>query len=275
MEIIEQHFTVDQSGSTLLDLLAENTPLSKQKIKDALLKGCVWQTLGKRTQRVRRAKKVIAVSSEIHLYYNPKVLGSPIPEPTLIHDEKDYSVWLKPSGMLSQGSKWGDHCTITRWAEKHLQPQRNAFVVHRLDRAATGLILVAHTKQAAAKLSALFAERHITKKYYATVTGLWPHSEKVTIESPIDGKPAVSHVKPIDISANESLLEVTIDTGRKHQIRKHLAGLGFPIIGDRLYGTRPDAEQDLQLTAFHLAFTCPLSGQSKSFELPLRGKATL
>lgn len=275
MEIIEQHFTVDQSGSTLLDLLAENTPLSKQKLKDALLKGCVWQTLGKRTQRVRRAKKVIAVSSEIHLYYNPKVLGSPIPEPTLVHDEKDYSVWLKPSGMLSQGSKWGDHCTITRWAEKHLQPQRNAFVVHRLDRAATGLILVAHTKHAAAKLSALFAERHITKKYHATVAGLWPHSESMTIESPIDGKPAVSHVLPLDISANESLLEVTIDTGRKHQIRKHLAGLGFPIIGDRLYGTRPDAEQDLQLTAFHLAFICPLSGQSKCFELPLHGKAAL
>lgn len=266
MNRFEHHFSVSESGQTLLDLLAANTELSKQKLKDALAKGCVWLTLGKRTQRIRRAKKVIAASSEIHIYYDPQILNTAIPEPTLVTDAQEYSVWNKPCGLLSQGSKWGDHSTITRWAEKHLTPQRNAFVVHRLDRAASGLIVIAHSKQMAAELSRLFAERQIQKQYHASVAGQWPHSESITVREPIDNKEAISHIELVEQKADRALLQVTIETGRKHQIRRHLSQLKFPILGDRLYGD-PNAVSDLQLTAVTLSFHCPIAQQPVTFSL--------
>ncbi len=202
------------------------------------------------------------------MYYNAHIQQQMPPPAQLIADEGDYSVWFKPSGMYSQGSKWGDHCTVGRWAEQHLRPQRNAFVVHRLDRAASGLMLLAHSKKAAAALSALFRQRTVNKQYRVKVWGAFP-GDNVRIEAPLDGKPAVSGVSLLnyDSGRNQSLLQVGIDTGRKHQIRRHLADKGFPVVGDRLYG-RGDREQDLQLQAVYLAFDCPLSGERQEYRLP-------
>ena len=69
---------------------------------------------------------------------------------------KTTSIWYKPYGIYCQGSKWGDHHTIHRMAEQQLQ--RPCFIVHRLDRATTGLVIVAHKKKIAAALAALFAQ---------------------------------------------------------------------------------------------------------------------
>ncbi|NOR36869.1 MAG: RNA pseudouridine synthase, partial [Woeseiaceae bacterium] len=123
--------------------------------------GAVWVTRGSNTQRLRRAKRALRVDDEIHLYYNAEILAEVPAEPTLVADVDGYSVWNKPYGLRSQGSKWGDHCTVARWAERNLQPERPAFTVHRLDRAANGLILVAHSKKIAAALSELFRERKV------------------------------------------------------------------------------------------------------------------
>ena len=101
------------------------------------------------------------------------MLSSPVPQALLIEDLIDYSVWYKPYGMLSQGSKWSDHCTIARFAQKNLSNERPAFIVHRLDRAATGLILIAHSKKAAKALSSLFENRTIEsnslEKFYQII----------------------------------------------------------------------------------------------------------
>ena len=173
--------------------------------------------------------------------------------------------------MLSQGSKWSDHCTITRWAEQHLQPQRNSFTVHRLDRAANGLILVAHSKKAAAKLSELFQNRLIEKRYKIWVHGQFDlqtnSHERIKVEHDIDGRSAVSYFSCLkyDDERERSLLDVRIETGRKHQIRKHIAMLGYPIVGDRLYGI--DHDEDLQLCAYYLSFVCPLTNKQMSFSI--------
>jgi tRNA pseudouridine32 synthase/23S rRNA pseudouridine746 synthase len=170
--------------------------------------------------------------------------------------------------MYSQGSKWGDHCTIQRWVEQ--QTQQPAFVVHRLDRAATGLIIIAHQKKVAAQLAALFADRAIDKRYHATVLGVFPDTP-ITITTPIENRAAVSHLTKIAFNplTQQSIVEVAIETGRKHQIRRHLSGHGYPIVGDRLYG--PDNQQDsasnLQLCCVYLAFRCPLSATQKTYQL--------
>ena len=236
---IEAHLSIASADESPLDLLQQATGLSKQRLKIAMTKGAVWVSRGRNTQRLRRAKRVLREGDEVHIYYDAAILAEEPAEPTLIADVGAYSVWNKPYGLRSQGSKWGDHCTVVRWAESHLEPQRPAFTVHRLDRAANGLILVAHSKKMAAALSTLFRDREVEKRYRTVVRGDFtarPNPDRV--ELPIDGKDAVSEFVLQQVSADglQSLLDVRIETGRKHQIRRHLAAVGHPVVGDRLYG---------------------------------------
>jgi tRNA pseudouridine32 synthase/23S rRNA pseudouridine746 synthase len=232
-------------------------------------KGAVWLTRDTRTYRLRRAKKPLQPGDTLHIYYSEQILATVPSPPRLIADEGTYSVWYKPYGMRSQGSKWGDHCTIHRWVEKHLRPQRPAFVVHRLDRAATGLMLVAHQKRTAARLAGLFENRAIEKRYRVVVHNCFPPTpQPLTIDTEIDGRQARSYATRLAYNPehDRSLLEVVIETGRKHQIRRHLAGIGFPVVGDRLHGHGEESE-DLQLTACYLAFQCPVADVEKQFRL--------
>lgn len=275
----EKHLKVLKDNITAIDLLAEHTDFSRQKIKQIMQKGAVWLTQGKSTRRIRRASKKLIPGQTLHLYYDAHILAQSDFEARLIADEIEYSVWFKPSGMLSQGSKFGDHGTIYRWAETHLKPQRNAFLVHRLDRATSGLILIAHSKKAAAALSTMFKERAIDKYYKALVHGI-PHAPQ-TINEPLENKRAVTKILSADKKADESdsqdsaknisLLEIQILTGRKHQIRQHLSNLGHPIVGDRLYGDGKNDNIDLCLTAYKITFNSPFEQhtdkQKKHYEL--------
>ncbi len=266
---IESHVSVESSAHTAVVLLQEASGLSRQRIKFAMTQGAVWLTRGRNTQRLRRATRTLRIGDELHLYYDEDILSEKPPEPELVADVGEYSVWNKPCGLRAQGSKWGDHCTVVRWAERHLQPQRPAFTVHRLDRAANGLILVAHTKAMTAALSTLFRTREIEKRYQAWVVGDCSGFPcPLLVEEPIDGKEAVSEITHRELSADgaRSVLDIRIETGRKHQVRRHLADLGHPIVGDRLYGE--DHGSDLQLRAYWLAFRCPVSGERVEYALP-------
>ena len=266
----ERHIAIDDGEGSATERLAAATGLSKQRIKQAMQKGAVWISRGGTTRRLRRASRPLRAGDTLHLYYNAQVLATVPTPPLLIADEGAYSVWYKPYGMRSQGSRWGDHCTVSRWVEKNLRPQRPAFPVHRLDRAATGLILVAHQKRTAAALAGLFRDRAIEKRYRVIVHGRFPATpQPLTVDAEIDGRHARSHVTCLEHNAggDRSLLEVVIETGRKHQIRLHLAGIGFPVAGDRLYGRGGESE-DLQLTACFLALRCPVSDLEKQFQLP-------
>ena len=264
----EVHINVSRPEQTALVLLAENSPLSKQKLKSAMTKGSAWLESSIGVHRLRRAKKVVHENDILHLYYDETIQHSIPAAAELIADEGEYSIWNKPYGMYSQGSKWGDHCTIYRWAEEHLKPQRPAFLVHRLDRAASGLIILAHSKKMAAAFSALFKNRQIQKQYKATVEG---NTGQLTlpyiISNDIDGKPAISKIIAIDPPYNnKTVITIEIETGRKHQIRKHLSASGYPIVGDRLYGSG-QTKENLQLQSCFLKFNCPLTNTVREYSL--------
>ena len=155
--------------------------------------------------------------------------------------------------------------------------------MHRLDRAATGLIIIAHSKKMAAALAKLFALRTLKKYYYVIVEGdirngshLIPslseakRQKQLTISTPVDNKKAISYIEPVEycLDKNQSLVKVTIETGRKHQIRIHMASIGHPVVGDRLHGHADSDSINLQLTSSFFEFICPLTHQQKQFLLP-------
>ena len=274
MNKFELHITITSSDSTVISALTDQCDLSRAQLKKAITKGALWLTRNGKTQRTRRLKKVLKAQDILHLYYDEQILNQTTEPAQLIADLKDYSVWFKPYGMLSQGSKWSDHCTVSRYAQTNLTPERPVFIVHRLDRAATGLILIAHSKKAASALSAMF-EHHQLEKYYHIIAhgnhGVHPQPEVITLA--IDGKSACSTFSLVEFNKehNLSLINVKIESGRKHQIRKHAASVNLPIVGDRLHGRQDivyPEKLNLQLTAVSLNFTCPLSGLAQSFRLP-------
>jgi tRNA pseudouridine32 synthase/23S rRNA pseudouridine746 synthase len=265
----EFHIDIDSESAFAAPLLAEETRLSLGQIKLAMKKGAVWLSDANGTNRIRRAKKNLPEGARLHFYFDPAVLNSEILQPELIADEGSYSIWYKPRGVLSQGSKWGDHCTIYRWIETNDPKQRPAMIVHRLDRAACGLIVIAHSKQLAQKFSAMFQHRVIEKKYHAIVCGRFSDKgDEVILSNAIEGRNACSRVRQLSYCAekNTSLLKIHIETGRKHQIRRHLSESDFPILGDRLYGGGESI--DLQLAAVSLKFDCPLTNVLKEYSLP-------
>jgi tRNA pseudouridine32 synthase/23S rRNA pseudouridine746 synthase len=275
----EKHIIIDSTDRTAISVLSKNCPqLSKQKLKQAMQFGAVWLTRCGKTNRLRRAKKQLDLNDEIHLYFDEIRLFSDITPATLIADEVEYSVWNKPCGMFSQGTKWGDHTAICRWVELNglelnKLPPRPTFLVHRLDRATNGLMIVAHSKKMAVKLSALFENRQIEKHYRATVKGEFTAvAINERIETQLDGKSASTQVLNIkyDDVKNHSHLLLKLETGRKHQIRQHLSGLGFPIIGDRLYANQAfdlEREPDLQLQSCFLSFCSPINNLLQSYSL--------
>jgi pseudouridine synthase len=264
----EKHIQVEKS-QTILDCLYENCDLSKQQIKKLMQNGALWLENAYGINRVRRAKKEVNRECRLHVYYDSEIQASLPPMASLVSDEGDYSIWNKPGGMYSQGTKWGDHCTIYRFAEQNLTPQRQAFIVHRLDRAANGLIIIAHKKSIAAKFSDMFEQRKIHKIYRAVVEGVIENIKlPCEIKNELDNKPAISEIISMKKQAEkqQTIVEINIKTGRKHQIRRHLSAMGYPIVGDRLYGAN-NITQDLQLASIELAFRCPLSDKKMEFKL--------
>jgi tRNA pseudouridine32 synthase/23S rRNA pseudouridine746 synthase len=236
-------------------------------------KGAVWlhrpgAAGGER--RLRRASAELRPGDRIALYYDAEILARPSPRAELVADRGEYSVWLKPAGLLAHGTRFGDHASLLRQVEKASGRPRPVFPVHRLDREASGLMVVAHTPAAARALSRAIAAPETEKRYRAEVRGdlAGTHGREGRIDLPIDGRPASTEyrVRAYDPAADASVVEVRIRTGRQHQIRRHLAALGHPVLGDPRYGRGNADPRGLQLAAVGLAFRCPVTGRRVVFE---------
>ena len=162
-------------------------------------------------------------------------------------------------------------------------------IVHRLDKDTSGLLLVAKDDEAQASLVAALRARSISRRYLALVRGV-PESRSGSVDAPIGrhptrrqqmsvvtgGRPSVTHYELLEDTGSMALLEVTLETGRTHQIRVHLKHLGHPVMGDRTYGGVSDASKGLGLDrpflhAWRLAFPHPDDGRRIEVEDPLPG----
>jgi tRNA pseudouridine32 synthase / 23S rRNA pseudouridine746 synthase len=252
-------------------LLADASGLPKERIKHAMVKGAVWlKRPGSKERRLRKAKFKLQPDDFVQLFYDAKVLAQTPPEPTIIADYKDYSVWFKPPWLLSQGSRYGDHCSLLRLAEKSNR-DIDFKLIHRLDREASGLILLAHNRNAAMLLSKLFQEDKIEKRYFAEVSGHPEIPEKgLQLTSPLDDKSARTEILaayPGKMKQN-TILDIQLHTGRLHQIRRHLADFGYPVIGDQKYGEQQRGYYDLHLCAWKISFLSPFTKEMTSYQAP-------
>ncbi len=272
MTRVPVHVRVDPGESrTACAILAQAAGLSKLRVKDAMQKGAVWwKRAGAGEQRLRRAQTTPPAGSILALYYDAELLARVAPLAERVYDQARFSIWFKPAGLLTQGTRFGDHCSLLRQAEVFLRPRRGAFLVHRLDREAAGLTIIAHDHAAAGALSRLFAERRVVKRYRVEVRGrVDPGAGRIDL--PLDGKPAVTEYTRLhhDPATGISEVGVVMQTGRKHQIRRHFALAGFPVMGDPAYGRNNRNAAGLKLTAWGLEFSCPFTGQPMKFELPV------
>jgi len=266
MGTIQIEHTLTAWGSALSQLAAASG-LTEEQLNDVASKGGVWRKRhnSHKMRRIRDLSEGSTVSDQFYLNYNPKILAQMPLTPTLVSDQLNYSIWNKPAGMLSQGSKWSDHCTITESVQR--QHDKPTFLVHRLDKAASGLMVVAHTKNAVVKLSGLFADRLVEKHYTVVVHGEFNKTLPHRLDMPVENKGAITDVldTQYDSAKDTSTLLVSISTGRKHQIRNHLHAIGLPVVGDRLFDPGRVHSQDLQLRACLLCFDCPFTGEKRIF----------
>jgi tRNA pseudouridine32 synthase/23S rRNA pseudouridine746 synthase len=210
----------------------------------------------------------------------------PTPPIHLVYADDAIIVLDKPSGLLSVPGRGPDKqdCLSAR-AQVHFS---DALVVHRLDMATSGLMVMARGAQVQRDLSAAFANRLVTKQYGAIVSGQvlaptegwrfldlpigvdWPNRPRRVID-PIGGKPSVTRLQLIHFDGKRNISHVRLEplTGRTHQLRVHLQAIGHPILGDTLYAATEvvAASPRLLLHAIGLGFAHPINGQPLQFNL--------
>ncbi len=258
-------------AGSVCDTLSAESGLSKSKIKTAMKKGAVkLKRTGRGKKRIRRATAALRSGDLVELHYDERKLSVAPPAARRLADCSRFSVWFKPAGLMTQGNVYGDHCALVRQVETYFETPRPVLPVHRLDREASGLVLLAHSRAAAARLSELFRRRDIEKVYRATVRGdIGQAAVTGRIDRPLDGKPAVTiyTVLSYNPGENTSCLEIRTGSGRKHQIRRHLASAGHPVMGDPAYGRDNKNTTGLMLCATRLAFSCPFEHHRLVFDL--------
>ena len=254
-------------GGTLGEVLSKATNLPIEKISEAAQKGAVWlQRNGKgKILREREVATRLKPEDLVTLNYDERILSQKIKiEPTEIATTKNYSVWYKPAGMITQGSEVGDHTSLLRFVE--LKYKKVPFLIHRLDRETAGLVIIGLTSEGAAKLSALFQENKIQKIYQAVVLGRMKKGLTQTINISLDGKESITHFEVLEEFEESCLVRVELETGRLHQIRRHMDFIGHPVMGDPKYGKGNKNRTGLKLLAKALSFVDPWDKSPKNYE---------
>jgi len=178
----------------------------------------------------------------------------------VLYEDNHIIAAFKPARVLSQGDKTGDAdmlSEVKKYLKEKYKKSGNVFVglLHRLDRPVSGVMLFAKTSKGASRLSEQFRNREVQKMYHALVVGR-PQNPSGTIVSQVEGQAAVLHYQLIKPGKQYSLLKISIEGGKYHQIRVQLSGAGWPIVGDGKYGGEKWAHKgSIALCATGLSFT--------------------
>lgn len=208
------------------------------------------------------------------------------PRVELVYEDEHILVINKGYGILSMGTdtkKDGTAYSIMREYVKYHDPSAKVFIVHRLDRDTSGLMMLAKTMEAKDNMQHNWNNMVINRKYVAVVEGVVEQESGVvksylaensqfevySTNDPSNGQLAVTRYKRLKAGNGYSLMEVELDTGRKNQIRVHMKDLGHPIAGDRKYGAAHSPINRLALHAQTLRFVHPITKKEMNFTTPI------
>lgn len=204
----------------------------------------------------------------------------------LVYEDDDIIVVNKGYGLLSMGTdkiKEGTAYSILREYVKWSDPRNKLFIVHRLDRDTSGLMMFAKNEEAKNTMQHNWNNMVLNRKYLAVVEGIPDQAEGViksylaenaehevySTPDPTLGQLAVTRYKTLASKNGYTMLEVELDTGRKNQIRVHMKEMGHPIAGDRRYGAKSSPIHRLALHAQTLRFAHPVTRKEMNFETPV------
>ncbi|MDP6195381.1 MAG: RluA family pseudouridine synthase [Candidatus Poseidonia sp.] len=279
------------NGGDLLSTLRLLYPTSStSKLRKMLTQGRVLVN----DAVVHRAKHPLEIGDEIEVLQRqraeertPPPQSKPNIELDVLFEDSTLLVVNKPHHLLSVATDRLEQDTLhsrcvdyLRWTDEKAW----CFIVHRLDKATSGIMIMAKTKQAKNDLQAQFHDRTVHRTYQALVEGS-PHPTSGTVRSWLledkhlnikavnknhpQGKEAISHYHLIDARDETSLVEVSIETGRRHQIRMAMQHLGTPVVGDEQHGALTNPHKRVMLHASALEFLHPDTDDPVRFEAPL------
>jgi 23S rRNA pseudouridine1911/1915/1917 synthase len=257
----------------LLDALAEMFPDSSKsnlrawlKKERVLLKGVIEQhpnALVKAGDQVATRPSTRKIPGDIEILYEDRHL--------VIVD--------KPHGLLSVSTNFEKEDTLFYLLKREYKP-RSVYVVHRLDRETSGVLVFALSVEAMEGLKKMFAKHDLERDYCALVegslasdSGKWEsylvedaNYHVRSVSDPKKGRHSVTNYRVMQRTKNFTLLTLRLETGRKNQIRVHCQDAGHPIVGDMKYGSSKNPVRRLCLHAYKLGFNHPVTGKSLFFE---------
>lgn len=272
----------------LMEFLLEKLKKSRNHVKSLLARGQVSvdeKTEAQYNHLLEAGQEVVINRSETRKVEQIKGL-------TILFEDEDLIVIEKEAGLLSIASNKERDETAYRFLMEHVRrenPKNRIFVVHRLDRDTSGVMIYAKSEKVQQALQNSWKETVLERKYIALVEGSvqkdegtitsWLKESKTlkmySSHTPNDGQKAVTHYKVIQKIRNFSLLEISLETGRKNQIRVHMQDIGHSIVGDKKYESTQNVIGRLGLHAWVIAFTHPSTGKLMRFETKIPEKFLL
>jgi RluA family pseudouridine synthase len=261
----------------LLDVLAGLFPDSSRTTLRQMLQGGRVRVGG---EVEKDAKRLIEEGEAVEV--GPRAIRRALPEGLeLLHEDEAVLVVLKANGLLTVATERERETTAQAYLNLYLKEkgEERVHVVHRLDRETSGVLVFAKTFAAREALKEQFAAHSVDRLYVAIVEGTMAPPNGTfrsnlierrdlrmqSVASHPEAKHAVTHYRTIAEHGGWSMLEVTLETGRKNQIRTHFAEAGHPVAGDRLYGSEVNPLGRLGLHAKLLGFDHPISGERMTF----------
>ncbi len=275
-DVIETYYP--KADTTLLAFVQESMPQRKRTVLKQMLQHNQIAVNGMPVKQfdapVSEGDKVeVNLTREFRIFSNRRV--------KLVFEDEDMLVIEKGYGLLSMGNDTvtaGTAYSIMRDYLKWKDPRNKLFIVHRLDRDTSGLMMMA--KNVAAKDNMVLNRKYVTvvEGYVEQGSGVIQsylaensEYEVYSTKNPEEGKLAVTRYKVLKRGNGHTLLEVELDTGRKNQIRVHMKDLGHPISGDRRYGAKKSIIHRLALHAQTLRFVHPVTRKDMNFSTPIPG----
>ncbi len=275
-------FTVTDSAELLPFLLEKLARMGRNRVKAMLARGQI--SIDGKVETKYNARLSSGQTVSVSSVAQDK--QSPIRGLEILYEDEDLIVIDKQAGLLSIASEKEKHDTAYSFLMEHVRktnPRNRVFVVHRLDRDTSGVMLYAKSEKVQQALQQAWKEAVPERTYIALVEGSvkqeegthtsWLKESKTLkmFSSPVpnDGQKAVTHFKVLQKTQAYSLLEIRLDTGRKNQIRVHMQDLGHPVVGDKKYGSRQNPIGRLGLHAQVIAFYHPATGKLMRFAAKL------